>query len=148
MPRRLAKRMSSCAQARTWLTVPGAASMESDQTVWIESITKRLHQQRGLADPGVAADQQRGAGHETAAADAIKLGHAGEDAGRWRGGSGDGGKFNDATAAAGSLGAGDRRGVALFGERVPGRAAFAAPAPLGIGRATGLADKAGRGGGP
>ena len=38
-PRVLASRISSAAQARTWLTVPGAESSASSQTVWMESIT-------------------------------------------------------------------------------------------------------------
>src|SRR6266849_6236877 len=38
-PRRLARRMSSCAAARTWLTVPGALSSVSRYMVWIESMT-------------------------------------------------------------------------------------------------------------
>ena len=39
VPRSLAKRISSCALARTWLTVPGAPSIKSECIVWIESIT-------------------------------------------------------------------------------------------------------------
>src|SRR5260370_1103539 len=38
-PRRLARRMSSCAAARTWLTVPGPLSSVSRYMVWIESMT-------------------------------------------------------------------------------------------------------------
>ncbi len=38
-PRALASRISSCAEARTWLTVPGALSRLSRYMVWIESIT-------------------------------------------------------------------------------------------------------------
>ena len=41
MPRRLAKRISSCALVRSWVTVPGAASTLSTNMVWIESITSR-----------------------------------------------------------------------------------------------------------
>ncbi len=37
-PRRFASRISSCAQARTWLTVPGAESRLSRYIVWIESM--------------------------------------------------------------------------------------------------------------
>ena len=33
--------MSACILARTWLTVPGAESMASVQSVWIESITMK-----------------------------------------------------------------------------------------------------------
>ena len=40
-PLSLAKRISSCAEARTWLTVPGAPSIRSEYMVWIESITTR-----------------------------------------------------------------------------------------------------------
>ena len=40
-PRSLAKRISSCADARTWLTVPGAPSIKSLCIVWIESITSK-----------------------------------------------------------------------------------------------------------
>ncbi len=38
-PRRLASRISSCALARTWATVPGAESRLSTYMVWIESMT-------------------------------------------------------------------------------------------------------------
>ena len=38
-PLALAYRISSSAQPRTWLTVPGAPSMVSECIVWIESIT-------------------------------------------------------------------------------------------------------------
>src|SRR3546814_711394 len=38
-PARLVKRISSCALARTWATVPGAESNVSTYIVWIESIT-------------------------------------------------------------------------------------------------------------
>ena len=33
--------MSACAAARTWLTVPGAASIASAHSVWMESMTMR-----------------------------------------------------------------------------------------------------------
>ena len=42
----------------------------------------RLHQQRRLADAGIAADQQRRAAHEAAAGGAVELGDAGGDARR------------------------------------------------------------------
>ena len=42
MPRRLASRTSACAEARTWVTVPGALSSVSSHMVWIESITTSL----------------------------------------------------------------------------------------------------------
>ena len=35
----LAKRIRACAEARTWVTVPGADSTVSVHMVWIESIT-------------------------------------------------------------------------------------------------------------
>src|SRR3546814_3509470 len=38
-PRRLARRMSSDAEARTWATVPGAESSTSTYMVWMESTT-------------------------------------------------------------------------------------------------------------
>jgi hypothetical protein len=40
-PRRLAKVVSSCAVARTWLTEPGALSTVSSHMVWIESMMTR-----------------------------------------------------------------------------------------------------------
>jgi hypothetical protein len=41
IPRRLAKDTSSCEQARTWLTDPGADSTLSSHIVWIESMMAR-----------------------------------------------------------------------------------------------------------
>src|SRR3546814_19651888 len=40
VPLVFAKEMSSCEQARTWLTVPGAPSIKSLCTVWIESLIR------------------------------------------------------------------------------------------------------------
>jgi len=42
MPRRLASSTSACAEARTWVTVPGVLSTVSSHMVWIESITATL----------------------------------------------------------------------------------------------------------
>ena len=39
MPRRFASRINSCAEALTWLTVPGADSKASRYIVWMESMT-------------------------------------------------------------------------------------------------------------
>src|ERR1700747_711259 len=50
-PRRLARRISSCAAPRTWLTVPGALSKVSRYMVWIESTTTR---------PGASTRVERG----------------------------------------------------------------------------------------
>ena len=41
MPRFLARRTSSAAQLRTWVTEPGPASWASLHMVWIESMTTR-----------------------------------------------------------------------------------------------------------
>ena len=38
-PLALAKRISACAEPRTWLTVPGVDSIASLHIVWIESMT-------------------------------------------------------------------------------------------------------------
>ncbi|MCY1180786.1 hypothetical protein D9M73_212550 [compost metagenome] len=46
----MAKRINSCAEARTWLTVPGAPSIKSLCIVWIESITSKAG---GVAWPSV-----------------------------------------------------------------------------------------------
>ncbi len=40
-PRRLARRTSSCAEVRTWATVPGAESRLSTNMVWMESMTTK-----------------------------------------------------------------------------------------------------------
>ena len=42
MPRRLASSTSACAEARTWVTVPGVLSTVSSHMVWMESITATL----------------------------------------------------------------------------------------------------------
>ena len=48
LPAFLAWRISACAAARTWLTVPGAASIASAHSVWMESTTIEIGRRSGF----------------------------------------------------------------------------------------------------
>ncbi len=99
-----------------------------------------LQQKGGLADPGVAAQQDRRAGHDAAAADAVELGDASRDPFQaW----GFGGQAFEGQAP--GLGPPGRRegarrtGGDLLHHGVPGPASRALTGPFGMDRATGLA---------
>ena len=103
-----------------------------------------LKEECRLADAGIAADQQRRAHHEAAAAHAVELGDAAPVARRLRGRAGEAGEFEQAALAAACQPAagGARRRRRFLGDRVPLTAGFAAAAPLvGDGTAR-LADEA------
>ena len=51
VPRRFANRISTSVEARSWLTVPGAASIPSTYTVWTESMTS-TRGASALVEPG------------------------------------------------------------------------------------------------
>ena len=193
-PEDFAKRTSSWAQARTCVTVPGAAGSASDHRVWIESMMTAagfsvaqgggggemhrrflnaeapgaqadlrrrffagdigdacaalgeagsdLKQERRLADPGIAADQERRAGHQSAAAGAVEFGVAGEQARGFLRRAGQRGEVDFLALGAGRRGQrawrSGLRGFKL--DRVPFPARLAAPGPFSIDRAAGLAD--------
>jgi hypothetical protein len=103
-----------------------------------------LQEQGGLADAGVAADEDRRGGHEAAAEHAVELADAAGRPGERRLGGGEVAE-GDAPAAGGAEaaagGAGGELGLLVHG--VPGAAALAAAGPFGMGRAAGGADEGG-----
>ena len=103
-----------------------------------------LQQQRRLADAGIAADQQRRADHQAAAADAVELDDAALVARRLRRRAGEAGELERAALAAARQPAAGRagRGRRFLGDGVPFAAALAAAAPLGRDGAARLADEA------
>src|SRR5207237_2081037 len=93
----------------------------------------RLEEQCRLADPGIAADQDRRAGHEPAAADPVELGNSSLSARRQyaRSGQPDKAERAAATPVRSSLGVSPRHLLAreLLDQAVPGAAAVAAAGP-------------------
>ncbi len=103
-----------------------------------------LQEQGGLADAGVAADEDGRGRDQTAAERAVELGDAGKGARQWWLGGGEVAE-GDATAAGRAEGAaGGALGEAgLLGDGVPGTAGVAAAGPFGVGGAALVADEAG-----
>ena len=71
-PCALAKRMSDCVAARTWLTVPGAASSPSAHSVWIEFDHDEIgalalgERRQDVGEVGLAGQRQRRLGQAQA----------------------------------------------------------------------------------
>ena len=104
----------------------------------------RLQQQRGFADAGVAADQDRRGRHQPSAQHAIQFGDAGGAARRRFGTAG---QIDECEAPAGAAlgGRAGARGDRLLDDAVPLFAGFAAAGPFRADRAAALTDKTGGG---
>ena len=102
----------------------------------------RLQQQGGLADPRIAADQDRRGRHQPAAQHAIQFGDAGGAARRRFGAAGQVDE-RDAPCRSGLGGRAGAGGDRLLDDGVPLAAGLAAAGPSRAGRAAALADEAG-----
>ncbi len=105
---------------------------------------ERLQDQRRLADARIAADQQRRARHQPAAADPVELGNAGSAARRMGIGCPEVLEREGPSARAGPGAAARRRCTPLLHDRVPAAARVAAPRPFGMDGAAGLAGEGNR----
>ena len=103
-----------------------------------------LEQEGGLADAGIAADEDGRGGDEAAAEHAVEFAEAREGARQRRLGGGEVAE-RDAPAAGGPEGARGGAGgeAGLLGDGVPGAAGVAAAGPLGVGGAAFGADEGG-----
>ena len=104
---------------------------------------RRLHQQRRLADAGIAADQHGRAAHEAAARGTVELGDAGDDARRILDLPRQGGECHRPALAGRAQGTRNRTDAAgaFLDQRVPGAAGLALARPARRDVAAGLADE-------
>ena len=104
-----------------------------------------LQQQGGLADAGIAADQDGRSGDQAAAEDAIQLVDAGAGARRRRGLAGQADEGDRLADGGGGTDGPEARRDRFLDDGVPFAAGLAAAGPFGGDRAAALADKAGGG---